>query len=59
MRQPDHALVCIVESDPHCSTGLSIKAITAGMIDLYGWAKSDAIVKKKVATQKNVTTDSR
>ena len=29
------------------------------MIDLYDWAKSDAILEKKVATQKTVTTDSR
>ena len=47
-----------IEKDPHCSTGLSLKATTPGMIDLYAEVKSDGTVIKKAATQANDTSSS-
>jgi prepilin-type N-terminal cleavage/methylation domain-containing protein len=47
-----------IEKDPHCSTGLSLKATTPGMIDLYAEVKSDGTVIKKAATQENDTSSS-
>ena len=48
----------MIEKDPHCSTGLSLKATTSGMIDLYAEVKSDGTVIKKAATQENDTSSS-
>lgn len=45
-----------IEKDPHCSTGLSLKATTPGMIDLYVEVQSDGTVIKKAATQENDTS---
>ena len=42
-----------IEKDPYCSTGLSLKATTPGMIDLYAEVQSDGTVIKKAATQEN------
>ncbi|MCX5938615.1 MAG: prepilin-type N-terminal cleavage/methylation domain-containing protein, partial [Cyanobium sp. LacPavin_0920_WC12_MAG_62_9] len=47
-----------IEKDPHCSTGLSLKATTPGMIDLYAEVKSDGTVIKKAATQADDTSSS-
>ena len=47
-----------IESDPHCSTGMTLKATSPGMIDLYAWVKSDGTVIKKAATQENDTSSS-
>ena len=48
----------MIESDPHCSTGLALKATSPGMVDLYAWVKSDGTVIKKAATQENDTSSS-
>ena len=45
-----------IEKDPHCSTGLSLKATTPGMIDLYIEVQSDGTVIKKAATQADDTS---
>ena len=45
-----------IEKDPHCSTGLSLKATTPGMIDLYVEVQSDGTVIKKAATQADDTS---
>ena len=47
-----------IERDPHCSTGMTLKATSPGMIDLYAWVKSDGTVIKKAATQENDTSSS-
>ncbi len=47
-----------IEKDPHCSTGLSLKATTPGMIDLYAEVQSDGTVIKKAATQADDTSSS-
>ena len=47
-----------IESDPHCATGMSLKATTPGMIDLYAEVKSDGSVIKKAATQANDSSSS-
>jgi len=47
-----------IEKDPHCSTGMTLKATSPGMIDLYAWVKSDGTVTKKAATQENDTSSS-
>ena len=45
-----------IEKDPHCSTGLSLKATTPGMIDLYVEVQSDGTVIKKAATHADDTS---
>ena len=45
-----------IEKDPHCSTGLSLKATTPGLIDLYVEVQSDGTVIKKAATQEDDTS---
>ena len=47
-----------IEKDPHCSTGMSLKANAPGMIDLYAEVKSDGTVIKKAATQEGDTSSS-
>ena len=45
-----------IEKDPHCSTGLSLKATTPGMIDLYAEVQSDGTVIKKASTHADDTS---
>ena len=45
-----------IEKDPYCSTGLSLKATTPGLIDLYVEVQSDGTVIKKAATQEDDTS---